>query len=406
MVKPDKIVLPPGTRVPDHVALVMDGNRRWARARGLDTLQGHKAGFDRAVTLARLARDTGVHTISLWGWSTENWDRTQREIDYLMLLHRRMLKKYLKEAMEEEVKLVHLGRKDRMPKELIRELAQAEEKTKHFSKHIVNICLDYGGRDEIARAVNRYVEAGDRRPMDEDVMKEYLDTHDQPYPYVDLFIRTSGEQRGSGFMLWQAAYAEVYWELDHLPDFTPEKFKEAILDYSRRRRRFGANDEEEHLKFNPKLMAGFEVQWHKNLSREAVTNYVKEQYGLSKQLARDAGTHMYNALRFGEQKEWMSAKESLTGLYEVVKHNLGLAFEPEIIANFEVELWKSPATSSGQVERAWKEYLAEKFRISEFQAAKSAHLAYLAHGEIAKKNFEGAKNYLEKFYRALKERVA
>lgn len=403
-----KISLPPGTKVPDHVAIVMDGNRRWARARGLDTLEGHKAGFDRAIQLARSAREMGIHTISLWGFSTENWDREKRELDYLMLLYRRMLDKYLKEALKEEVRLIHLGRKDRLPKDLISQIADAEVKTRHFTKHLVNICLDAGGRDDIVRAVNKYIAKKDTRPMSEKIMMEYLDTVNQPYPYVDLFIRTSGEQRTSGFMLWQAAYAEEYWELDHLPDFGSEKFKNAILDYSRRRRRFGGNDAEEHLKFNAGAVADLEVRWRHQLTigpgetfRDLVIKYVKEHYGLSKGLAKEAGLAMAKALVYGEQKEWAKAKDSLEGLYKILQKTLKLAFEPDVIAKFEVDLWKG-----GQREDDMRSLLAEKFRFSNFQATKSAHLAWLANTEMGKNNWERAKWYLERFYQALKERVA
>ncbi len=397
-----KVTLPEGTVIPNHIAIILDGNRRWARSRGLHTLQGHKAGFEAGLRIAEAAREWGIHTLTVWGFSTENWDRSEEEISYLMTLYKQMVDEILKRAEKDNIRFVHLGRKDRFPKKLIEYIAEVEERTKNNTKHVFNVALDYGGKDEILRATKKIIEAGIKaEDLDEKVFEKYLDTGDQPYPYVDLFIRPSGEQRTSGLLPWQMTYAEYYWELDHLPDMTPEKLKEAILDYSRRRRRFGGNDKEEHLKFNPKLMAGFEVAWRKNLSREVVINYVKEQYGLSKQLAKDAGTHMYNALLFGEQKEWKSAKKALTGLYEVVKHNLGLAFEPELIANFEVDLWKDGAT-----EEKYREYFAEKFRVSEFQATKSAHLAFLAQGEMAKKNFESARGYLEKFYRALKERVA
>lgn len=406
--KDSPITLPPGTKVPDHVAIVMDGNRRWARARGLDTLEGHKAGFDRAVVIARSAREMGIHTISLWGFSTENWDRGARELGYLMKLYSLMLKRYLKEAMDEKVRIIHLGRKDRLPKSLVAKIGEAERKTAHFEKHILNICLDAGGRDDIVRAVNKYIASGDKRAMDEKIMMEYLDTAGQPYPYVDLFIRTSGEQRTSGFMLWQAAYAEDYWELDHLPDFTPEKFAEAVLDYSRRRRRFGGNDVEEHFKYDPAMVAALEVQWRHKLTmggderfRDLVIRYVREHYGLSKELAKEAGINMAKALVYGKEENWDEAKKALEGMYGIVQKTLKLTFEPEVIAKFEVNLWKA-----GEDEAGLRRFLAEKFRFSDFQAAKSAHLALLANTEVGKKNWDKARRYMEMFYRALKERIA
>jgi len=398
------IHLPEGTKVPDHLMIIPDGNRRWARAKGLDTLEGHKRGFEATTALARASRDMGIHTLSLWGFSTENWDRTEREISYLMKLYESLIDKHLAEAEEDGVRIYHLGRKDRLPKSLLAKISRAEKETANNTRHIMNICIDYGGRDDIIRATNKIIASG-LKQVDEKVFESFLDTHDQPFPYVDLAIRTSGEQRTSGLLLWQAAYAEMYWEPDHFPDFTPLKLREAVLDYSRRRRRFGGNDAEEHLKFNPKVIADLELKWRHELAigagekfRSYVVRYVKEQYGLSKDLAKTAGFHLASALLHRDQQEWHEAKYSLKELYAIVKKNLGLAFEPEVIANFEVNLWKDGDSESG-----FREFLGEKYRFSEFQAAKSAHLAILANRET---NPTKARSYWEKFYQALKERVA
>ena len=409
--------LPGGTKVPDQGEVIMDGNRRWARARGLDTLEGHRAGFDQAIKIGRAARDMGIHTVSLWGWSTENWDREKREIDYLMMLFGRMLQKYLKEAMEEKVRLVHLGRKDRLPADLINQIVDAETKTRNFTKHIVNICLDYGGRDDIARAVNKYSVAKEKgeetREMDEKVMMDYLDTQDQPYPYVDLLIRTSGEQRTSGFLLWQAAYAETYWELDHLPDFTPLKFAAAVIDYSRRRRRFGVNDKEEHFKFNPTVLAKLELDWRRQLDwgegerlRDVAVKYMREVFGTSKDLAVESGVHLANALVHRREKDWQKAMSSMEQLAELVKQTLKLAFEPKLVAKFQVDLWRKGSEDAGSLGDSFKVLYAETFRISEFQAAKAANLKALAKLEMGKGRWAEAKWYLERFYMALKDRVA
>lgn len=404
MARSAKIALPPGTKVPDHVMIIPDGNRRWARARGLDTLEGHRAGFEATTSLARAARDMGVHTMSLWGFSTENWDRTEREINYLMKLYESLIERHLQEAMRDGVRIIHLGRKDRIPRSLVDKIREAEEKTQKNGKYVMNICIDYGGRDDIIRAVNKVIgRIGLNGEIGEKDFEKYLDTGDQPYPYVDLAIRTSGEQRTSGLLLWQAAYAEMYWEVDHFPDFTPEKLKEAILDYSRRRRRFGGNDAEEHLKFDPKVVARLEIDMRRNLTLETATAYVKEQYGLSRDLAKTAGGHLARALVQRDRREWEAAKESLRGLYEIVKRNLGLAFEPKIVANFEVDLWRHGPPAREASEGEWGEFLAEKYRISGLQAAKSAHLAVLAGRES---DIKKHREYLERFYRALKERVA
>jgi len=291
--------------------------------------------------------------------------------------------------------------------EIKRELKRIEKETSEYTDHVFNIALDYGGHDEIIRAINKVI-AAKKDKIDAKEFEKYLDTANQPYPYVDLFIRTSGEQRTSGLLPWQLDYAEYYFEEEHLPDFTPDKLKEAILDFSRRRRRFGANDVEEHLKFDPKIVADLDLKWRHALDlgehgrfRDLVIRYVKEHYGLSKALAREAGLNLAQALIYGKQEKWDEAKKSLEGLYGIVQKTLKLAFEPEVIARFEIDLWKGKTGEEGI-----RQYLAEKFRFSDLQASKSAHLAWLANGEIVKKNWEKARWYMEKYYRALKERVA
>ncbi|MFA6005587.1 MAG: polyprenyl diphosphate synthase [Patescibacteria group bacterium] len=407
-----KLTLPTGTKIPNHIAIIPDGNRRWARARGRDTLLGHKAGFDMALKLAKAAREFGVHTLTFWAFSTENWDRTPREINYLMGLYAIMVEKHRREAKKDNIRIVHIGRKDRIPASLAKQIAAVEEETKNNTKHIVNICLDHGGRDDIVRGVNNLIEKVRQGETVEAVTeKNFLDvlgTHDQPYPLVDLLIRTSGEQRTSGYLLYQSAYAEMYFETVHFPDFTPEKLRETILDYSRRRRRFGGNDEEKHLTFNPRIVAGLEFKWHHALDlqederlRDLVFRYLKEHYKLSKQSTLEAGIHLTKALLFGRKEDWHGAKEELKNLYHIVQKTLHLAFEPDIIASLEIALWQDRES-----EEKMRTLLAEKFRISELQATKSAHLAVLAQHEFANKNYEKAEKYLVGFYELLKEETA
>lgn len=406
MSKQPQITLPAGTKVPDHIAMILDGNRRWARARGLQPWEGHKAGYEAIKKLARASRSLGVSTFSVWAFSTENWERPPAEVQEIMKLLSYGLKEMEPELHDEQVRLIHLGRKDRLPKEAVEHIARIENETRHYTKSIFNIALDYGGHDEIVRAVNKALAAG-VKTVDVKQFASYLDTADQPYPNVDLFIRTGGEQRTSGLFPWQMDYAEYYFETDHLPDFSPEKLKEAILDFSRRRRRFGAGDVEEHLKFDPKLVADLEIKWRHALDlgegeklSDLAIRYVKEHYGLSKELAKVAGVNLAQALLNGKKSNWVEAKRALVGLYGIVQKTLNLALEPEIVANIEIGLWKN------NDEAGLRDLLAEKFRFSHFQAAKSAHLGYLANAEMAKKDWPRAKGYLEKFYRALKERVA
>jgi undecaprenyl diphosphate synthase len=410
--KTDILPLPTGTKVPNHIAIIPDGNRRWARARGLDTLRGHKAGFDMAIKLARAARDFGVHTMSFWAFSTENWDRTPREISYLMHLYEIMVDRHLKEAHEDKVRIVHIGHKDRIPKKLVEKIIKAEDETKQYTNYILNICLDHGGRDDIVHGINDIIGRMRRgetvQPVNEKTFADFLGTRDQPYPYVDLMIRTSGEQRTSGMLLYQSAYAELFFETVHFPDFTPEKLRNAILDYSRRRRRFGGNDEEKHLTFDPRLVAGLEFKWHHALDlqederlRDLVFRYIKEHYRMSKQLTLEAGIHLTKALLFGRKEEWSGARTELRNLYHIVQKTLHLAFEPDIIASLEIALWRDRES-----EEKMRLLLSEKFRISELQATKSAHLAVLAQHELVNCNYEKAEKYLIRFYQLLKEEVA
>lgn len=227
------------TTIPNHITIIPDGNRRWAKEHKLTSLMGHKRGFDIAVKLSRKVRQMGVSTLTLWAFSTENWDRTPTEVKYLMRLYGILMDKYLKEAIKDEVKIIHIGRKDRIPKFLLKKIETAEEKTKNFSKYYLNIALDYGGRDEIVRAIHKASKNGGTDKITVDNFKDYLDTANQPHPYPDLVIRTSGEFRISGFMPWQAAYSEYLFVNKYFPELTEKDMEDAVEEYSRRQRRFG-----------------------------------------------------------------------------------------------------------------------------------------------------------------------
>ncbi len=406
----DNIKLPKDTTVPNHIAMILDGNRRWARSKGMYTLEGHKAGFEAGLKIAEAARNWGVHTFTVWGFSTENWDRDPKEIAYLMTLYKGMAKEIEKRAAKEQIRFVHLGRKDDLPKDLVKVFTDLEEKTRNYKKHVFNAAINYGGHDEILRATRKIINDGVKaEDLDKDLFASYLDTGDQPYPYVDLFIRTSGEQRTSGFLPWQLNYAEYYWELGHLPDMTPAKLRDVIIDFSRRRRRFGGNDAMEHFTFDPHLVANLELKWWRlgNIPEgvsflDYSVKHLKEQYGLSKELAKKAAKFTLEAVVFQEKNKWDKAKISLKKFYKLLKDELKLAFEPEIVASLEVQMRKE----KGEVEETTKEHLAEVYRISLFQAAKAAHLRVLANVAKNKGDWNKAEDYLEKYYNALKERIA
>jgi undecaprenyl diphosphate synthase len=414
----DTIRLPEGTVLPNHIAMILDGNRRWARARGLEPWQGHYYGYKAVNALAHATRQLGIHTFTVWAFSTENWERPQKEIDEIMNIFRRALKETEKEFHKERVAMDHLGRKDRLPQDIQDEVKRIEKETEKYAKeHIFNMAIDYGGRDEIVRATQKIVKDG--VPVDEineKTFEKYLDTYGQPYPDPDLFIRTSGEQRTSGLLPWQMSYTEFYFEQEHLPDFTPEKLKAAILDYSRRRRRFGGDDVVEHFKFDPELLARLELSWWR-LGKipegmrfmDYAVKHLKEQYGLSKELAGDGAKLLFEAVVEENDNKLEKAAEKLKAFYALIKDEVKLAFEPEIVASLEVRMRKE----GGESEETTREYLAEVYRISLFQAAKAAHLKVLANVEknlalsgMGEGHWEKAEDYLQKYYKALKERVA
>jgi hypothetical protein len=327
-----------------------------------------------------------------------------------MKLYWKMITTIEEEAKKDDIRFVHLGRKDRIPKSLALYIKRIEEKTKNNKSNIFNVGIDYGGRDEIVRATQKIIKNGVKQEdVTEKLMSLYMDTGDQPYPDVDLYIRTSGEQRMSGFLMWQANYAEFYWELDHLPDMTPMKLANMILDYSRRRRRFGGDDKVEHFAFDPKITAKLELSWWRLRNvpegmriRDYAMKHLKEQYGLSKTLAIQAAKLLIESIAEEKDEKWDKATEKMRKFYQLIKDEVKLAFEPKLIAYLEVKMRKE----KGENEETAKELISETYRVSLFQAAKAAHLRVLAMVEGNKGDWAKAEDYLQKYYKALKERVA
>ena len=215
--------------IPNHVAIIPDGNRRWAKEKGKNTYEGHKKGFEKLIKIAKKARVLGIKVFTVWAFSTENWKRSKEEVGYLMKLYEIMIDKYLADALKNKVRIIHLGRKDRINENLKNKILKVEEKTKIFDKNYLCIALDYGGRDEIGRAIK----------INKNNFSQFLDTKDLPFPDPDLIIRTGGEQRLSGFMLWQSQYSELVFEKKYLPDYSDEDFESTIKEFSARQRRLG-----------------------------------------------------------------------------------------------------------------------------------------------------------------------
>jgi len=229
-------------KVPSHVAIIMDGNGRWAKKRAMPRIAGHHEGMKVVRKITKLANQLGIQTLTLYAFSTENWKRPKMEVDYLMKLPEEFLGTFLPELVEENVRVAMIGEKDMLPPHTRRAVEKAINDTKDNEGLILNFALNYGSRAEIIEGVKRVLndcKSGilDENEINEDLFSSYLMTKGLSDP--DLLIRTSGEIRLSNFMLWQLAYTE-FWFTDVLwPDFSEEHFVEAIEVFQNRQRRFG-----------------------------------------------------------------------------------------------------------------------------------------------------------------------
>jgi len=224
--------------IPQHIAIVPDGNRRWAKSKGLPTLLGHKKGFDRTYEIIAHAQKLGVKVITFYAFSTENWNRARREVDYLMSLFVLFFDKKMAKLNEMGIKLRHLGDISRLSEECADKLKAGIEMTKDNVGLVVQLAINYGGHDELKRAVQKIVSKKyTPEQIDEALISDNLDTAGVADP--DLVIRTSGEERLSNFLLWQSAYSELYFPVLAWPDFTRKELDKAIEEYGTRQRRLG-----------------------------------------------------------------------------------------------------------------------------------------------------------------------
>lgn len=223
--------------LPKHLAFICDGNRRWARNRGLPTLLGHKEGVEAIKRVIRRASELKIENLTFFCFSTENFDRSKEEVDYLFNLFRDI--KNLKDNFKKhDYKFHHTGDKSMLPQDIVDIVNEVEEDTKNCKKGIVNLAIAYGGRNDIVNAAKRIVnEKVKPEEITEESFKNYLTTGEMPD--VDLLVRTSGEQRISGFMLYNMAYAELYFVKKHWPSFTGDDIDDCIAEYQSRHRRFG-----------------------------------------------------------------------------------------------------------------------------------------------------------------------
>ncbi len=234
-------------RLPRHVAIIMDGNGRWAQSRGLRRVQGHAAGAESVRSAVRLSRQLGIPYLTLYAFSEENWQRPRGEIRSLMSLLMRYLRRELAELKEKGIAFRAIGDLSRLPQEVQREVGRAAAATAQGGEMLLTVALSYGARSEILQAVKSLAQDvldGRLSPTDinQDLFSRYLYTADIPDP--DLLIRTSGEYRLSNFLLWQSAYTELYFTDTLWPDFREEEFLKALAEYQQRARRFGMTQEQ------------------------------------------------------------------------------------------------------------------------------------------------------------------
>ncbi len=227
------------TSLPQHIAIIPDGNRRWAKLNGVSSLEGHKRGGDTAKQISREVFRAGIPYMSIYAFSTENWNRTSEEVQYLMDLYLRLAGVELKDAMADNIKIIVSGSKDKLSKKIAASLDKIQQETSQNTGGTLNICLNYGGQDEIIHAVKEIVESGvEAHKVNAEIIKNHLYTAD--LPPVDLVVRTSGEQRLSNFLLWDSAYAELSFPEVMWPDFDEIELTKVLEDYAHRQRRFGS----------------------------------------------------------------------------------------------------------------------------------------------------------------------
>ena len=217
---------------------MIDGNRRWAMEKNLPAFLGHKKGIERVVEIVDYAAKRGIKALTLYGFSTENWKRSKKEVDYLMNLFVKFAKKYAHDFKKKGIQFRHIGGLEELPEDLQKNLKEAQKLTENNKKMVLSIALNYGGRDEIIRAIKKIIKKKiNPEKIDEKVIMNNLDT--KGLPDVDFVIRTSGEMRLSNFLPFQATYAELYFPKIYWPDFTKKQFDLAIKEFQKRSRRFG-----------------------------------------------------------------------------------------------------------------------------------------------------------------------
>jgi len=222
-------------KIPHHLGIILDGNRRWAKEKGLTPFEGHKKGLEKVKKVIAWSKDRGIKVLTLFVFSTENWKRSKKEVNFLMKLAQIALTKNLKKFYKQGVKFKIIGQREKLPKSLQKAIEKVEKETKNNKVMLLNIALSYGGRAEIVQAFKKIIKKKiPPESINEDVISENVWTTD-----LDLIIRTGKEQRLSNFLIWQAAYSELHFFKKYWPDFTENDLDKALKEYSWRQRRFG-----------------------------------------------------------------------------------------------------------------------------------------------------------------------
>ena len=224
-------------QTPVHIAVIPDGNRRWAKQHKLETAEGHKAGYDRLREIAEACFDRGVKYVTAYAFSTENWSRTKDEVGYLMQLALWVVETEAEEYHKKNIRLRLIGSKQDLDQKLVEGIERAEKLTAGNTAGTISLCFNYGGRNDLIEAVNDLIKEGADK-VDEESIARHLATGDMPEP--DLIIRTSGEQRLSNFLIWEGAYSELYFADCLWPDFDASELDKALDEYASRQRRYGA----------------------------------------------------------------------------------------------------------------------------------------------------------------------
>jgi len=231
-----KIKTLPPQKIPVHVAIIMDGNRRWARSKNLPAFYGHKRGVDTVKRIVEASKKAGIKYLTLYAFSTENWKRSKKEINALFSLLKKCISDYKDELKQNDISLKVSGAFEEFPLDLVKTIKEVVSYLSNCKSMVLNLALNYGGRREIVDAVNKAIKDGVKIISEEEIEKRL---YTYPLPFPDLIIRTSGEMRISNFLIWQSAYSEFYITEKLWPDFTENDFYQAIIDYSKRERRIG-----------------------------------------------------------------------------------------------------------------------------------------------------------------------